>query len=101
MVYTITNGEKLKLNETDRVQSIIQGISVILRTIKGSVPMYREFGLDSSFIDRPILAARPLLIAVITEAIQEFEPEAAVKGIRFEENIENGLKPVVEVEINE
>ena len=101
MVYTITDNEKITLGETDRVKSIIQNISIILQTIQGSVPLYRQFGLSYNFVDRPIIVARPLLIAAITEAIQEFEPEVTVKNIRFDENIQNGLKPVVEVEISE
>lgn len=101
MVYTITDSEKIVLNETDPVKAAIQHVSSVLRTVQGSVPMCREFGVNNHFVDRPVNVARPLMIAAITEAIQEFVPEAAIKNIRFDEQIENGLKPVVEVEIGE
>ena len=43
MGYKITMSEigPISLNETDPVKSILQNVSIILRTIKGSCPMYR------------------------------------------------------------
>ena len=60
MGYKITMSEigPISLNETDPVKSILQNVSIILRTIKGSCPMYRGFGIDATLIDRPIPAAR-------------------------------------------
>lgn len=55
MGYKITMSEigPISLNETDPVKSILQNVSIILRTIKGSCPMYRGFGIDATLIDRP------------------------------------------------
>ena len=49
MGYKITMSEigPISLNETDPVKSILQNVSIILRTIKGSCPMYR------GYLDRP------------------------------------------------
>ena len=60
MGYKITMSEigPISLNETDPVKSILQNVSIILRTIKGSCPMYRGFGIDATLIDRPIPAAK-------------------------------------------
>ena len=62
MGYKITMSEigPISLNETDPVKSILQNVSIILRTIKGSCPMYRGFGIDATLIDRPIPAAKVL-----------------------------------------
>ena len=72
MGYKITMSEigPISLNETDPVKSILQNVSIILRTIKGSCPMYRGFGIDATLIDRPIPAAKVLLFSQIREAIE-------------------------------
>lgn len=93
----------ITLNESDVVASVMQNIAIILSTRRQSVPLYRNFGLPMQFVDRPIPAAKPLLVAEITEAIAEFEPRATLLGVTFEidESAPGVLIPTVEVEINE
>ena len=57
MGYKITMSEigPISLNETDPVKSILQNVSIILRTIKGSCPMYRGFGIDATLIDLSLI----------------------------------------------
>lgn len=44
----------ISLGEQDTVASVLQNIAVILSTPKGTVPGYREFGIDiSDILDRP------------------------------------------------
>ena len=38
----------LSFNEQETVNSVLQNIAVILTTPKGTVPLYRDFGLDMS-----------------------------------------------------
>lgn len=103
MGYRITASEvgAIRLNETDTVKSILQNVSIILRTIKGSCPMYRGFGIDASAIDRPIPAAKVLLFSQIREAIEAYEPRVRVKSVDFDthEELQGVLIPIVEVEI--
>lgn len=93
---------KIRLNETDRVESILQNIAIILATRQGTVPLYRNFGLQQKFLDRPISVAKTLLCAEVKEAVEQFEPRASVVGISFQgENSDapGQLIPVVEVKI--
>ena len=54
MEYTVsaTDLANIQLNEEDRVKEILRNVAVILATPKGSVPMYRSFGLDMSFLEK-------------------------------------------------
>ena len=54
MSYTVSpsNKRKIKFNVTDPVESVLQNIAVILSTPKGSVPMYRDFGISVDILDR-------------------------------------------------
>lgn len=93
----------ISIDERDTVKSVVQNIAVLLSTRKGTVPMYREFGLDWRALDKPMPRALQLLRVDIKEAIEEFEPRAQVLSIEFEADASNPgmLISSVEVEINE
>lgn len=104
MSYTVsaTDLTAIRLNEPDTVNSVLQNIAVILSTRKGSVPLYRDFGLNMEFLDKPAPVARVMMIAEVREAIERWEPRATVVGVSFSEDLSNPglLIPTVEVEIN-
>ena len=83
MEYTVsaTDLANIRLNEADRVREILRNVAVILATPKGSVPMYRSFGLDMSFLDKPINVAKNMAVIPIREAIEEWEPRAVYKDM--------------------
>ncbi len=92
----------LTLHETDTVKSVLQNISIILRTRKGTVPMYRDFGIPHTFLDKPIPLVAPILYAEIYEAIEKYEPRAKVLRVDFTDSGQTGkMIPTVEVEIRE
>ena len=102
--YTVSATDtRLKLGVTDKVESIIQNVAIILRTRAGTCPMYRQFGLPRNYEGKPTVAARPILYAEIREAVEEFEPRCEVVGIRFEEDEDDPgiIHPIVEVEIKD
>ena len=89
----------ISLGEQDTVTSVLQNIAVILSTPKGTVPCYREFGIDiANILDRPENVAQPML----KEAIERFEPRATYMGTTFKEapDTPGRMLPVVEVSIS-
>ena len=72
MEYTVsaTDLANLRLNETDEVKEVLRNVAVILATPKGSVPMYRDFGLDMSFLDKPANVAKNMAVIPVREAIE-------------------------------
>jgi phage baseplate assembly protein W len=92
----------IALNESDATASVLQNVAVILATRKGSVPLYRDFGLSMSFMDRPVEAAKPLIVADIEDALRTYEPRATLIGVTFEtdKSTPGRLIPTVEVEID-
>lgn len=102
MSYRVTTHDigKITLNEKDTVRSVLQNISVILRTRLGTVPLYRQFGTNYDFLDKPITVASPIIYADIKEAIEEFEPRAEVISINFIINPEKPGALIPEVEVN-
>lgn len=100
MRYTVTSGEdyRLTLCENDTVKSILQNLSVLFATAKGTVPMYRNFGLSQAFVDKPLAVARVMLLAEVTEAVDTFEPRAKVVGATLAIDGLTG-KTVIKVEV--
>ncbi len=94
---------KIRLNESDTVVSVLQNIAIILATKQGTVPLYRSFGTDHRFVDKPIPVAKTMLYVDVREAIERFEPRAQVVNITFQEDptAPGVLNVTVEVEIVE
>ena len=104
MSYTVsaTDLGNVRFNEIETINSVLQNIAVILSTPKGSVPLYRDFGLDWRHLDKPINVAKVLMISEVREAIERWEPRATVKSVSFSvDPAQPGtLIPTVEVDIS-
>lgn len=96
-----TDLENIRLNELETVNAVLQNIALILATPKGSVPFYRDFGISNEFLDKPMPVAKVMMIGEVREAIETWEPRAAVRNVSFAQDpLEPGkLIPAVEVEI--
>jgi len=91
----------LSLNESDTVKSILQNIRIILSTPKGTVPLYRDFGINMEFLDLPVPAAESYMRTEIRETVELWEPRVRVTGVEFDQEklAEGRLGATVEVEI--
>lgn len=102
MSYFVTTGDSsIVLHETDTVREIVRNVAVVLGTQKGSVPLYRDFGIDWDFLDKPLPVAQTMMHARIREALETFEPRIQVVGITFaiDADAPATLIPTVEIEI--
>lgn len=87
--------------EDDLVRRILSNVATILATPKGSVPLYREFGLDMSFLDKPEPVARLMMIDPVRDAVERWEPRARVEDVDAvsDPSQPGQLVPTVEIEI--
>ncbi|GHU51662.1 hypothetical protein FACS1894127_7950 [Clostridia bacterium] len=96
--------DKIDINPQTLVKEIAQNCTMILATPKGTVPLDRGFGLDTRALDKPVQIARTFLVADITAAIEQYEPRAVIKDIKFSEDPLTGVlmpKVIIEVKDNE
>jgi len=103
MSYKIDLGESISLSqESGTVKEVLQNIRLILSTPKGTVPLYREFGLSQDFLDKPLPVAQSLLAVAVHDAVETFEPRAQILNVSARADPANPgrLLPVVEVEIS-
>ncbi|MGN1369757.1 MAG: GPW/gp25 family protein [Aristaeellaceae bacterium] len=84
-------------------EEIIQSVYCILATIKGSVPCYREYGLSSNWIHRPVNAVESAYAVAVSQALSEYEPRVRVESIIFVRDHlhPDHLHPILEVNILE
>ena len=85
------------------LHEIYQNIRVIISTLRGTVPLNREFGIDSDIIDRPIPVARALFADSIVEALNRWEPRIRVTDVRWAESAEQTIygliRPIISFEL--
>lgn len=103
MTYTVTAGEggSVSLWETDPVKAKLQEVSMVLGTVKGSVPMFRDFGsVDPSVLDKPMPVAKMMTRTMVREGIERWCEDVTVKSVSFQRDEKTGtMITTVEVEI--
>lgn len=105
MTYTIDFSKEmaLALEPEDYVQETIQSIYILVNTAIGEVPCYRDFGVDSSYLHKPIQTAQAMYAAAITSAFEKFISNVTIDEIRFTSNPNDPsvLFPILEVTIED
>ena len=101
MDITVNSNEdhSVQLQENNTVRSIIQNIALLLNTKKGTVPMYRDFGLPMEFIDKPIDVAETMAVLEISEALEKFETRAKLKDLSLDKSKDGKMVIIVEVTV--
>jgi len=83
----------------DKIEKILQGIANVLVTPKGSVPLYREFGVDMRFLDLSTPKGIQSMRSQVREAVERWVPEAAVVDMDIAEDVTQPGHVVVTVEV--
>lgn len=100
MNYLIDPPKTIAFSPDTEIEEILQNVRTILTTVKGSVPMDRDFGIDGGYVDKPMPLARAKLSAEIMKAVQKYEPRVTISSISFSGSQDGVLVPKVEVRIN-
>lgn len=80
-------------NATER--EIIRNVQTILTTPVGSCPLYRDFGIDVTTVDKPMDVAQNLYAVAIMEAVEKYEPRVRVQEVTFSPDDSGQLKAKV------
>lgn len=103
MAYKVNSADNysLSLQQDSKVFSVLQNIALLLNTKRGTVPMYRDFGLPMEFVDKPIDVAENLAYVEISDALEEFEPRAKLEDVYFDKTANGKMTITVEVSVDE
>lgn len=83
------------------VAEIVQNVKTIVGTVVGTVPLDRDFGVDSGLVDLPMPVARARLAAELIEKVERYEPRVKVRSVAFSGDADGRLTPRLEVDILE
>jgi phage baseplate assembly protein W len=84
------NADGLIASESEKAD-IIQCIRTLILTPEGTVPLYREFGLNTTeFIGAPQGVVKNLLAVEIMDKVATFEPRASVSEVQTEADPDTG-----------
>ena len=87
-------------HKTDVWQDVLRCLRVLLGSEIGSLALDREFGIDWSFLDQPLLAARAMLETELIQKIRRYEKRVSVKEIQWTgDGLSGQMKPKVVVEL--
>jgi phage baseplate assembly protein W len=94
---------KLSLMPQTKADAIVQQLYIIIQTVLGEAPMYRQFGTNHAFKDMPMIIAKSMYIGAISDAIEKFMPEATLVNVFFDNASDYGdmMKCSIEVMVNE
>lgn len=83
-IFSLTaNPKKINLQPENEIEEIMQNINTLLQTPKGSVPLYRDFGLNTTLGDEPLLVAKARVSSEVFHVIEKYEPRVKVMEIDF------------------
>lgn len=103
MFEVTTNPAEINLMPSTEIEEVLQNVRTILATVKGTVPLDREFGIEQKILDQPVNAVQARLNAALVEAVNKFEPRAKVRKIFYDntdrETLDGILKPRVQIEL--
>ncbi len=102
-LYTVShNNQSIKFAPSNILEEILQNVYTVISTPIYSVPLFREFGTSTTYLDTPHLVAQSKYVAEVIEKVEQYEPRAIVEEVTFTQNEEDGqLYPVVTIRIEE
>lgn len=91
------------LNNTSEeiIKSYQEQISTLCSTIAGTIPLDRDFGIDSACLSKPPDVATALLSVEIMEKVEKYIPELVVNSVDFDYTTDGKLTPIISVGYND
>lgn len=76
----------IKMNfeeDIPEIEDIKRNLTSLYSTRAGTIPMDREFGLDNSFVSKPMPVAQNELALEIVEKTERYEPRVTVESVTY------------------
>lgn len=91
----------LSLAPETETDAKVQELWILLCTVLGEVPLYRDFGISNDYLHMPVDMVETAMTMAITDAFEKFAPDVEIENIYFETSLDKTmqgiLSPVLEV----
>ena len=103
IIIDTTKKMDLSLAPATETDAKVQELYILICTIHGECPLYRDFGVANDYLHMPINAAQTAFTLAITEALRKYMPDVELNSIRFvaSDGMRGFLNPILEVIDNE
>lgn len=82
-------------------EEVVQNVRMIVTTVRGSVPLYRDFGIDPRVIDAPTQIANARLSTDIIRQVRKYEPRAKITQMSFNQDTNGDTVPTISIAVKE
>jgi phage baseplate assembly protein W len=89
--------------QSDEWKDILRCLTVLYGSRVGTLALDRDFGIDWSFIDMPMPAAKAMIESELIQKTRKYEPRAVVKQVVWSGDAASGIivpKVVIDIEQN-
>lgn len=94
--YTLTyNPSVINFRPKTVLDEIFQNINTIIGTYKFSVPLFRSFGFQAEFIDKPMSILQPLYVREVVETVEKYEPRVIVEEVKMTAELDGKAYPII------
>lgn len=90
---------KISLAPESVEAEVVQNVRMIITTVRGTVPLFRDFGLDSTIIDSPTLMAQAKISTEIIRQVRKYEPRAKITSLKYDVPEIGHLRPILTVAV--
>lgn len=92
---------EINFSPTTVLEEIFQNVNTIVSTSIYTVPLFREFGVKSTYLDEPTPISKARFINEVVEKVERFEPRVIVEEVNFTEDeiMDGRLIPIVKIKI--
>ena len=73
----------IEISPATLAAEIAQNVRMILTTVKGTLPLDRNFGMTATIVDTPIERAQALIVKEVYEQLNRYEPRARIVRVVF------------------
>lgn len=101
IIIRASDKRKLTLAPKTDEEAKVQELYILLCTVLGECPLYRDFGVSNDYLHMPVNAAKTAMTVAIVEAFRKFVPDVELVNVSFEKNLDKTmqgiLSPILEV----
>lgn len=95
----VSKSELVFSYEASDLQDIKKCLTTLYNTKESSVPLNRTFGLNRSYLDKPLPIAKNEFALEVIEKTEMFEPRARVREVTFiHDEREGKVYPIIHLE---
>lgn len=99
MIMISTENSNINYEPKNKIEDVIRNVYVILCVFKEEQPLNRDFGIDSTLIDKNFKVVENRIMSHLLDVFRKYEPRAILKNVRLYLKEDNDFDIEVRIEV--